>query len=213
MTRVTVTPETTQVLPGGSVQFTARVEGTGDPSQEVTWSLEGQTSTETALTDGGLLSVGRDEPAGAQLPVYAASVEDSTKTARATVTVVEDVEPTEPTDPSEPTIPGLDEDTNVALDATVVAYNGPEAGSSMNGALGGNSGPEKLFDGAYANADTDKWCVDGDNMWVAFDIGEEKDVARAISRIRCNTTRRERLFLSRSSARWSQRRCGLWGRC
>src|SRR5699024_4043906 len=74
----------------------------------------------------------------------------------------------------------LDEDTNVALDATVVAYNGPEAGSSMNGALGGNSGPEKLFDGAYANADTDKWCVDGDNMWVAFDIGEEKDVARAI---------------------------------
>lgn len=180
VTRVTVTPETTQVLPGGSVQFTARVEGTGDPSQEVTWSLEGQTSTETALTDGGLLSVGRDEPAGAQLTVYAASVEDSTKTARATVTVVEDVEPTEPTDPSEPTIPGLDEDTNVALDATVVAYNGPEAGSSMNGALGGNSGPEKLFDGAYANADTDKWCVDGDNMWVAFDIGEEKDVARAI---------------------------------
>lgn len=33
------------------------------------------------------------------------------------------------------------------------------------------------------------------------------------TRIRCNTTRRERLFLSRSSARWSQRRCGLWGRC
>ncbi|WP_395584140.1 hypothetical protein, partial [Pseudomonas syringae group genomosp. 7] len=34
----------------------------------------------------------------------------------------------------------------MALDATVVAYNGPEAGSSMNGALGGNSGPEKLFE-------------------------------------------------------------------
>ena len=62
------------------------------------------------------------------------------------------------------------------LNATVVAYNGPESG---NGALGSSNGPEKLFDGLYANADTDKWCVDGKDMWVAFDIGQNLNVAKS----------------------------------
>ena len=94
--------------------------------------------------------------------------------ANATVTVTEkSVDPTDPTDPTDPSEPGeLDEETNVALNAEVIAYNGNN--------LGGEAGPEKLFDGAMSDPDTDKWCVDGKNMWVAFDIGVEKNLGKAI---------------------------------
>ena len=53
----------------------------------------------------------------------------------------------EPTDPTEPD--DLDTETNVALNAQVIAYNGNN--------LGGASGPEKLFDGAMTDLNTDKW--------------------------------------------------------
>lgn len=42
--------------------------------------------------------------------------------------------------------------------------------------MAGASGPEKLFDGKWEDSDADKWGVDGNNKWVAFDIGEERDV-------------------------------------
>ncbi|MFR0734817.1 MAG: hypothetical protein ACLSHU_12120 [Oscillospiraceae bacterium] len=76
----------------------------------------------------------------------------------------------EPTDPTEPD--DLDTETNVALNAQVIAYNGNN--------LGGASGPEKLFDGAMTDLNTDKWCVDGKDMWVAFDIGTAKNLGKAI---------------------------------
>ncbi len=62
--------------------------------------------------------------------------------------------------------PAVDPTVNQALNAEIVAYNG----GKLNDA---GAGPEKLFDGAYSNADTDKWCEDGKNLWVAFDIGSE----------------------------------------
>ena len=173
---VTIDPETATVAQGGTQRFTATVTGTGTVDQSVTWSLSGNADDGTTLVNG-LLTVASGETA-TTLTVTATSVADSTKSASATVTVTET---TDPTDPPEPTTPGgeVDEDTNVALNATVVAYNGPESG---NGALGSSNGPEKLFDGLYANADTDKWCVDGKDMWVAFDIGQNLNVAKAIIR-------------------------------
>ena len=42
-------------------------------------------------------------------------------------------------------------------------------------------GPEKLFDGDKENPDTGKWCEDGSNLWVAFDIGEEHNVRQLVA--------------------------------
>ena len=82
---------------------------------------------------------------------------------------------TEPTDPvaPEPTDPAEPEETeNVALNADIIAYNG----TKLNDAA---SGPEKLFDGNKTDADNGKWCEDGNNLWVAFDIGEERSILEA----------------------------------
>lgn len=46
--------------------------------------------------------------------------------------------------------------------------------------LGTAQGPEKLFDGDKENPDTGKWCEDGSNLWVAFDIGEERNVRQLV---------------------------------
>ena len=165
---VTVSPATAQVAQGKTQQFTAQVTGTGSFSQHVTWELSGNNQEGTSLSESGLLTVAADEPVGTTLTVLARSLDDETKTASATVTVTEEsVEPTDPTEPDD-----LDTETNVALNAQVIAYNGNN--------LGGASGPEKLFDGAMTDLNTDKWCVDGKDMWVAFDIGTAKNLGKAI---------------------------------
>ena len=53
--------------------------------------------------------------------------------------------------------------------AEIIAYNG----SSLNDAA---AGPAKLFDGSFDDPDTSKWCEDGKNIWVAFDLGTAADV-------------------------------------
>ena len=57
---------------------------------------------------------------------------------------------------------------NLALDAQIVAYNGTK--------LGDEAGPEKLFNGAWTDENLDKWCEDGNNLWVAFDLGRVASV-------------------------------------
>ncbi len=98
------------------------------------------------------------------------------KASIASESTVEPTDPTDPTDPEptdpeptdpEPTDPVVPDSDNVALGAEVIAYNGDN--------LGGEAGPEKLFDGDKENLETGKWGVDGVNMWVAFDIGENRD--------------------------------------
>ena len=58
---------------------------------------------------------------------------------------------------------------NLALNAEIIAYNGTKLGDP-------EAGPEKLFDGAMSDEATDKWCEDGKNLWVAFDLGTYADV-------------------------------------
>ena len=60
----------------------------------------------------------------------------------------------------------------VSQNATIVGYNGKKLGAAQ--------GPEKLFDGDKENPDTGKWCEDGSNLWVAFDIGEERNVRQLV---------------------------------
>lgn len=155
VTSVTVTPATASVDKGATKQFAAIVSGENDPDQSVTWSVTGAASASTTVDSTGLLTVGEDETAET-LTVVATSVLNPEKTGTATVAV------TEP----------MGELELVSQNATILATNSNNVGSAQ--------GPEKLFDGMKTNPDTDKWCEDGNNLWVAFDIGEERNVKQLV---------------------------------
>lgn len=69
----------TQIWPGEEQLFYASVLGSNNPSQQVVWFLEGDsTSEDTYIDDGGILHVGEDETAAA-IKVAAQSSQDPTK--------------------------------------------------------------------------------------------------------------------------------------
>jgi hypothetical protein len=82
---VTVSPATVSLDKGTGQDFTVEVTGEHEPSQDVDWTVAGNTSSGTKFT-GAKLSVGSDETA-AFLTVTATSTEDSGKTGTAAVTV------------------------------------------------------------------------------------------------------------------------------
>ena len=86
VTGVSISPAGATVEMGGTVQFAAAVSGTGDFSQEVTWSVSGGVSAGTSISANGLLTVAADETAES-LTVMATASGDSSKSASATVTV------------------------------------------------------------------------------------------------------------------------------
>ena len=87
ITNVTVTPDTAIVEAGGTQQFTAKVEGTGNFREEVTWSVSGSNAG-TTISENGLLTVADNETA-TTLTVTATAVGDNTKSGTATVTVTQ----------------------------------------------------------------------------------------------------------------------------
>jgi hypothetical protein len=84
-TSITVTPSSATVVVGTTKQFTAVVNGTNSPSQMVTWSVSGNTSTSTIIANG-LLTVGSNETA-TTLTVKVTSVVDASVSKSVTVTV------------------------------------------------------------------------------------------------------------------------------
>lgn len=88
VTEVIVTPSATSVQKGQSKQFEAKVLGEGDVDVSVTWSVIGASSTDTTISDGGLLKVSAQETAKS-LTVRAISNSDTTKSGTAVVTVTE----------------------------------------------------------------------------------------------------------------------------
>lgn len=84
---VKVLPQTVMMRPGGRKAFQAIVYGNNSPSQEVTWSISGNTSALTTISADGLLWISMDEKAKS-LTVTATSVQDTTKSGTAEVTVV-----------------------------------------------------------------------------------------------------------------------------
>ena len=84
---VTISPSSANVLPGDTQAFTATVNGSGNPIQTVSWSVEGGNSG-TNISSNGLLSVSRDETA-LTLSVRATSLADSTKSGTVSVLVGE----------------------------------------------------------------------------------------------------------------------------
>ena len=155
VTSVTVSPATASVEKGATKQFAAMVNGENITDHSVTWSVDGAVSEATEIDETGLLTVAEDETAE-QLTVVATSVQDPKVSGSAAVTVTEPVGELE----------------LVSQNATIVGYNGNKLGTAQ--------GPEKLFDGDKENPNTGKWCEDGSNLWVAFDIGEERNVRQLV---------------------------------
>ena len=155
VTSVTVSPATASVEKGATKQFAAMVNGENITDHSVTWSVDGAVSEANEIDETGLLTVAEDETAE-QLTVVATSVQDPKVSGSAAVTVTEPVGELE----------------LVSQNATIVGYNGKKLGTAQ--------GPEKLFDGDKENPDTGKWCEDGSNLWVAFDIGEERNVRQLV---------------------------------
>lgn len=87
---IKVLPQTVKMKPGSRKTFLAVVYGDNSPSQEVTWSVEGNASMLTFIDpSSGVLWVAADEESKT-LTVRAVSVQDPSKTATAEVTVLQD---------------------------------------------------------------------------------------------------------------------------
>lgn len=86
VTNVTIDPTSGELMQGLDMTFTATVEGNGDPSQDITWTVEGAFSDSTKIEDG-VLTIAEDETA-TTLTVRAASSYDSSKYDEATITVI-----------------------------------------------------------------------------------------------------------------------------
>jgi len=86
-TGVTVNPSTVTVQKGKTYHFGAIVNGANNPSQTVTWTVEGGNGT-TAIGTDGKLTIATNETA-TTLTVRATSVADTSKFGIATVTVTQ----------------------------------------------------------------------------------------------------------------------------
>jgi len=83
---VTISPKTATVEQNQTLQFTVTVNAVGDADKSVTWSVSGNLSTATTVSDNGLLTVGSNETA-TTIIVKVASVLDPTVFDEATATV------------------------------------------------------------------------------------------------------------------------------
>ena len=95
VTGVTVAPAAVAVLIGTEQDFTATVQGSNNPPQTVTWSVEGNLHQETTISSAGRLSVHIDENA-LTFVVRATSTHTASISGTATVTVT-DIPPVDPT--------------------------------------------------------------------------------------------------------------------
>lgn len=87
---MTVDPESIELGKGATQKFTAVVAGEGDPTQAVTWTVEGNEHENTVIKADGTLRISVNETAKT-LTVTATSKLDEEKSATATVTVTDEV--------------------------------------------------------------------------------------------------------------------------
>lgn len=83
---VTITSGEDGVMQGVSAQYTAEVLGTDLPDTSVQWSITGNTSQNTVISQDGVLTVGENE-SSTSIQVIAKSVMDTTKQDKKTVTI------------------------------------------------------------------------------------------------------------------------------
>ena len=85
---VVVTPQMVEADKGQKITFNAVVVGQNNPSQKVTWTINGQRSANTLINSLGVLTIGLDETTKV-ITVTATSAADPAKMANAFVTVSE----------------------------------------------------------------------------------------------------------------------------
>ncbi len=83
---ITLTPTTTQVQKGKTQQFVAVVNGTNNPDQSVSWTLDGNANNGTNIDANGLLTVAAGETAE-NLIIKATSTVDANIFATASITL------------------------------------------------------------------------------------------------------------------------------
>ncbi len=137
---ITVEPsENVVVKPGEEQDFTAEVTGETVTDTTVTWSIEGNLSENTSISEEGKLIVAADETAE-EIKVIATSNFDNTIKKEVVVAVNKEAEPDEPTDeviitvePSENVVvkPGEEQDFKVTVTGTEVTSQ--EVKWSLNG--------------------------------------------------------------------------------
>jgi hypothetical protein len=86
VTSVRVNPQTPVAKQGEKLTFTAMVIGINNPIRTVTWSVDGNKSNDTVITENGILSVAADEFSEA-IKVTATSTADTTQSASTIVTI------------------------------------------------------------------------------------------------------------------------------
>lgn len=86
ITSVDITPSSADVEKGDSVAFSATVSGTGYYNNRVEWTVSGETSANTAISQDGVLTIDADETAD-RLTVKATSVYNRNKSDTAIVNV------------------------------------------------------------------------------------------------------------------------------
>lgn len=85
ITGVTVSPTTTSLTKGSTMQCIAEVTGTGLYNKTVTWSVTGNSDSTTKIDENGTLHIGASE--AGPLTVTATSVQDSTQNGTAEYTI------------------------------------------------------------------------------------------------------------------------------
>ena len=147
VTSVIVTPTSANVEVGNTLQLTSRVEGTNNPDTSVTWKVEGNKSTDTRVSETGLLTIGANEIARTIL-VTATSNSDTSKKATATITILAQGEPS-----NTPVVTGIsltpetatvEKGQQVTLTANVVGRNNPD--KTVTWSIAGNNSSNTRID-------------------------------------------------------------------
>ena len=154
VTEVQVFAEADKSGKGATVKFTATVTGEGDPTQAVTWTVEGAKSPKTSMKADGTLKISVEETAKT-LTVTATSKLDESKSATATVTVTDEI--VEPNITVTITPEELKVDANPGQKGQFTALvEGAEDDDTVTWTISGNSSEETLITNGQLFLGTDE---------------------------------------------------------
>jgi len=88
---VIIDPPEKEIKCGNSLKFGAKVNGPNNPSQEVSWEIEGKVSKDTKIDDEGILIVADNEKESS-IYITAKSKEDDRKTGSAYVSIIKELD-------------------------------------------------------------------------------------------------------------------------
>ena len=172
---VIVTPDPASIVQGDSLQLEAVVEAVGGASTDVTWNSSDLTG-KVAVSDTGYVTVAADAVPG-DYTITAISIEEGSKTGRATVTVT--YAPAIHTINVNPESANVTQGSSEQLTATVTAVGG--ADSSVLWAS--NDSSNKVTVSSTGNVSVASDAVPGDYMITATSMADLTKIATAIIKV------------------------------